>query len=101
MTWPTGRTAIAAMLLFFPLLLPAAARAAEPPQGSWLTLLKIQLKEGYNCTYGEMLYWRNVPLGADLGTEGRVRCIDRREYAFTRPREHERFAIRLCQPTVC
>ncbi len=101
MKWRTGRAALAATLLCSTLLLPGTALAADPPPGSWLTLLKVQLKEGYNCTYGEMLYWRNIPLGADLGTEGRVRCLDRREYAFTRPREHERFSIRLCQPTVC
>ena len=95
-----GRTA-SSLLLAAALVLSGAALAADEPQGSWLTLLKIQLREGYNCSYAEMLYWRHVPSGADIGTEGRVRCIDRREYDFTRTREHERFTIRLCQPTVC
>ena len=93
--------AASSILVSAALAVSGTARAADEPQGSWLTLLKIQLKEGYNCTYAEMLNWRNVPAGADIGTEGRVRCIDRREYDFTRTREHERFTIRLCQPTVC
>lgn len=88
---------------------------AEEPASSWMTLLKLQLRDGYNCAFESFLYWRHVPLGrkvgplgskvgppgSEVGTEGRVRCLDRREYEFSRAREHEKFVIRLCQPSVC
>lgn len=79
---------------------PHVAGAAEPAD-SWTTLLQLQLKEDYNCHIDKVLYSRHVEIGNDIGTEGRLRCLDRREYEFTRRRQHQKFTIRLCQPTVC
>jgi hypothetical protein len=66
-----------------------------------MPLLKMQLKESHGCVIDVIVYSREMKTGDDTGTEGRVRCIDRREYDFTRRKEHQRFEIRLCQPTVC
>ena len=76
-----------------------SADAAD--QSSWMPLLKMQLKESHGCVIDVIVYSREMKTGEDTGTEGRVRCIDRREYDFTRREEHQRFEIRLCQPTVC
>lgn len=87
-----------------PLLALIAFGLAAPlarSEESWLTLLKLQLADGYGCAFDSLLYWRHVPAGRDNGTEGRVRCLDRREFNFTRTNEHVRFTIRLCQPAVC
>lgn len=80
---------------------PNAAAGAAEPADSWTTLLQLQLKDSYSCDIERVLYSRHVAIGKDIGTEGRLRCLDRREYDFTRSRQHQKFTIRLCQPTVC
>lgn len=71
--------------------------AGEP----WLGVLKAQLKDNSNCRLDRVLFAREVKLGADVGLEGRARCLDNREYDFSRQKPHQKFDIRLCQPTVC
>ncbi len=84
------------------LLLSGAVGAMEPAvPPTWLPLLKLQLEEANGCVLSEVLTWRDMRVGNDIGTEGRVRCIDSREYDFTRQREHQKFTLRLCQPAVC
>jgi hypothetical protein len=82
------------------LLAPAVAAAAEL-EASVLVLLRGQLEQGYNCDLAQVLAIREIPIGEDVGLEGRVRCTDAREYDFSRTRAGQRFEIRLCQPTVC
>lgn len=89
----------------------AVALAASAPVGvraqqaetaeQWQALLKLQLKQAYNCDLGTILYVRDVPVGNLTSMEGRVRCIDEREFEFSRMRSHEKFTIHLCQPAVC
>lgn len=67
----------------------------------WQALLKLQLKQSYNCDLATVLYVRDVPVGNLTSMEGRVRCIDEREFEFSRMRSHEKFTIHLCQPAVC
>lgn len=74
---------------------------ADQPAGSWMTLLTLQLAAGYDCSIDKLLYWRHSPVGGGIGTQGRVRCADHREYEFSRAREHQKFTIRLCQPALC
>lgn len=83
------------------ILAVASSIAVAADQPSWLPLLKMQLKESHGCMLDKVLYSRDLKVGADTGTEGRVSCIDRREYDFMRKKEHQRFELRLCQPTVC
>ena len=68
---------------------------------AWRALLRLQLRDTFNCQLTEILYHRNVPVGGKVGLEGRVRCLDQREYDFSRPSDHAKFDIRLCQPAVC
>ena len=44
---------------------------------------------------------RTFELAGDTVIEGRVRCLDGREFDFTRPKPHLKFELRLCQPAVC
>lgn len=73
------------------------AEAAE----SWEVLLKSQLTEQQRCVLDKIISMRQIPIGAAVGLEGRIKCTDGREFDFKRDREHEKFTIRLCQPAVC
>lgn len=90
--------AFAAAAMIAGLATPAATRAESP---EWLGVLALQLKDAYNCDLDEVVFVREVPLGGTVSTEGRARCIDRREFDFTRASPHARFILHLCQPTVC
>ena len=74
--------------------------AADAPT-DWEPVLKLQLQDNNSCRLEKVLFVREMQLGGETGLEGRIRCIDGREYDFTRQRRHEKFDIRLCQPTVC
>ncbi|MCB1521278.1 MAG: hypothetical protein KDJ37_11985 [Hyphomicrobiaceae bacterium] len=68
---------------------------------NWQAILSLQLKNTFNCDFEKLVFVREVPVGEHVGLEGRVHCVDSREFDFTRAREHEKFTLRLCQPTVC
>ena len=74
---------------------------ARGARASALALLRGQLEQGYSCDLAQVLAVREIPIGNDVGLEGRVRCTDTREYDFSRARSGQRFDIRLCQPTLC
>ena len=75
------------------------AMAAFGAAGS--VMAELQLRDLHRCTLERIVSVRELQVGSDLGMEGRVRCIDAREYDFTRSRPHQKFEIRLCQPSVC
>jgi hypothetical protein len=79
----------------------SASAASAELEASALALLRGQLEQGYGCELAQVLAVREIPIGDDIGLEGRVRCTDVREYDFSRTRSGQRFDIRLCQPTVC
>jgi hypothetical protein len=68
---------------------------------TWRTTLKLQLEAEKNCRLQTYVSVRELPAGVVGGIEGRVRCVDGREYDFTRQKAHQKFDIRLCQPAVC
>ncbi len=73
------------------------APSAQP----WRVVLAQQLRREKNCDLNELLYFNEMELGGDVALDGRVTCIDGRMYDFSRPRVHQKFEIRLCEPTVC
>ena len=81
--------------------LASASSARAELEASALALLRGQLEQGYSCDLAQVLAVREIPIGNDVGLEGRVRCTDTREYDFSRARSGQRFDIRLCQPTLC
>ena len=80
--------------------LSAVANPVELSQAQ-RTLLELQLKDAYKCTFSEMLFLRELDIGGKKSIEGRIRCADQREVDFTQATKNERFELRLCQPTVC
>lgn len=100
MTRWAGRLGLVALLGF-----AAAASAQEdiplPSEGPWRLILKTQLAAEKNCDLNEVLVYREIPLGDETAIEGRVSCIDGREFDFNRKRKHQKFTIELCEPTVC
>lgn len=77
---------------------PATPPASESP---WRIILKDQIKNEKNCDLNEVLTFQEIPIGDDVGLDGRVSCIDGREFNITRKRSHQKFTIELCEPTVC
>jgi hypothetical protein len=78
---------------------PAAGQGAVSE--TWMPVLRLQLARSHNCTLERVMFVRETPLAGDVGLDGRVRCIEGREYDFSRQRAHQAFEIRLCQPAVC
>lgn len=83
------------------LLAVGAAPAAALAEEQWLVLLRSQIKDSHNCAIQHIVFVREIPVGKETTIEGRLRCIDGREYDFSRPRAHQKYEIRLCQPTIC
>lgn len=82
---------------------PAAAQESPAPveEGPWRLVLKAQLKQEKGCDLNEVLTYQEIPLGDDVAVQGKVSCIDNREFDFSRNRKHQKFRIELCEPTVC
>lgn len=91
--------AIYAVALFF--TLASAGHAAEGDDASWMPALRHVLAFEQKCQMVEILWTREVPIGNATALEGRVRCLDGREFDFMRRRPHMKFDVRLCQPAIC
>ena len=97
----TARRAAPFLAMTLAAVLAQAGALAAADKPAWLPMMTMQIKEANGCDLVEVLHWRDVPVGENVGNEGRVRCIDGREYDFTRPNGHQKFTFRLCQPAVC
>lgn len=99
-----GRPGTACALAALLALAAGPAGAAEEEKKDapvWQNILALQLSASHNCDLEKVLFFHEVPLGETVSTEGRARCIDGREFDFSRDKRHEKFTLRLCQPTVC
>lgn len=83
------------------MLLSSAPGQAAEDEESWVPALRHVLTAEKKCDLGSILWTREVPVGSTVTLEGRIRCLDGREFDFTRPRPHMKFDVRLCQPAVC
>lgn len=79
----------------------AHAEEAKPGTPTWQSVLALQLNDEYRCVLDKILFDRDIEAGGKVSKEGRARCLDGREFDFSRPSTHEKFDIRLCLPTVC
>lgn len=79
----------------------AQGEEAKPSAPTWQSVLSLQLKDEYRCDLDKVLFDRDVDVGGRTSKEGRVRCLDGREFDFSRASTHEKFVIHLCQPAVC
>lgn len=95
---------VALMSLLVVLVLSPARAEDEPPmpnEGPWRVILSDQLKGEKACDLNEVLTYQEVPLGNDVGVDGRVSCIDGREFNFTRKGKNQKFLLEVCSPAVC
>ncbi len=74
----------------------------QPPADSrWRSILKDQVKADKNCDLAEVLTYSELKIGDEVAISGKVSCVDGREYDYNRPRPHQKFEFRLCEPSVC
>lgn len=85
-----------------------AASAEEKPEdiqppadARWRLVIKDQLKAEKNCDLSDVLTYSELKIGDEVAISGKVSCVDGREYDYTRPRPHQKFEFRLCEPSVC
>ena len=112
MTAPTRRTtnrhgAVTAAVFYAvalhmaPVVAQESQSIPEPSAAPWRLLVQQQVKADKSCDLNEVLAFNELKLGKETVLEGRVSCIDGREFTFTRRREHQKFEFELCEPTVC
>jgi hypothetical protein len=92
-------------------LLAAAAFAAEgeekpadiqpPADARWRLVMKDQLKSEKSCDLADVLTYSELKIGDEVAISGKVSCVDGRQYDYNRPRPHQKFEFRLCEPSVC
>jgi hypothetical protein len=90
-----------ALTLAAPSSLLAQESQKEPSAEPWRLLLQQQLKASKACDLNEVINFNELDIGDHRALEGRISCIDGREFTFTRPRPHQKFEFNLCEPTVC
>jgi hypothetical protein len=67
----------------------------------WKTVLERQLVAEKKCELAHYVYVREIEVGGEPRIDGRVRCLDQREFEFTRLKPHQKFEISSCAPAVC
>jgi hypothetical protein len=98
-----------AALLSFGLVanVPFLARSEEQPDiqpptdARWRMVLKDQVKADKSCDLAEVLTYSELKIGDEVAISGKISCVDGREYDYSRPRPHQKFEFRLCEPSVC
>jgi hypothetical protein len=95
----------AAVLSVLTAFAPVASKADDDPmkpaEAPWRIILKEQLRSEKGCDLNDVLAYQEIPLGEDVGVDGRISCFDGREFNFTRKGKHEKFSIQICAPAVC
>ena len=74
-----------------------AIAATEP----WEQVLSQQLASEQMCDMSGTYNVKDFPLGDDVVMMGKARCLDGREFDFSQQKNHMKFEIRQCEPTVC
>ena len=92
---------LAAVSALTPVAVSAADDALEPNVSPWRIILENQLRAEKACELNEVLTYQEIPLGNDVGVDGRISCRDGREFNFSRKAKHQKFSIEICAPAVC
>lgn len=81
---------------------PATSQDGPPDEVvPWRILLTQQLKEEKSCDLLEVLMFDESAREGQTIIEGKISCRDGRQFDFARPRPHQKFEIKLCEPAVC
>jgi hypothetical protein len=70
-------------------------------EAPWRYVLQQQLKADQGCTLNEVLTVQEVPLGDDIGLDGRISCFDGRQFTFSRNGKQSVFKFLVCAPAAC
>jgi hypothetical protein len=73
------------------------AIAAEP----WEQVLGQQLDLEQKCILTSTYNVQEWSLGNEMVISGKARCHDGREFEFSQKKNHLKFDIKACEPTVC
>lgn len=76
----------------------AIATAAMEP---WEQVLSQQLDLEQKCNMTGTYDVHEWPLGNELVISGKARCYDGREFDFSQKKNHMKFDIKACEPSVC
>ena len=69
--------------------------------GLWRLALSAQLQTDKRCRLDKVIDYKEFRIGDQLVREGRIRCLDAREFNFSQKKSHLKFELRLCQPARC
>jgi hypothetical protein len=89
-----GRGLLTAVALFG----SAVSAAAVDP---WEQVLAQQLDLEQKCVLTGTYDVQEFPLGDAMVRSGKARCYDGREFDFSQKKNHMKFEIKACDPTVC
>lgn len=73
------------------------AQSVQP----WSLLLRQQIQQEKGCTVVDVLSSNEFKVGDETMLEGRVSCVDGRQFDFNRRQPHMKFEFRICDPAVC
>jgi hypothetical protein len=73
------------------------ATAMEP----WEQILAQQLDLEQKCVLTATYNVQEFTLGNEQVLSGKARCYDGREFDFSQKKNHLKFDIRACEPTIC
>ncbi len=90
-------TAVVALATF------SVANAADDKgvKEPWEQVLAQQLDLEQKCVMTGTYNVKEFPLGNEVVLSGKARCYDGREFDFSQTKNHLKFEIRACEPTVC
>jgi hypothetical protein len=74
-----------------------SALAKEP----WELVLSQQLDLEQKCVLTGTYNVQEWQLGNEMVLSGKARCYDGREFDFSQKKNHLKFDIKACEPTVC
>jgi hypothetical protein len=74
-----------------------SAAAIEP----WEQVLAQQLDLEQKCVLTATYDVQEWPLGDARVRSGKARCHDGREFDFSQQKNHMKFEIKACEPTIC
>ena len=94
-----GSICLGACMLGTAVIGSGSAAAAETD--TWLLVLQQQLDASVSCSYEHIVWVKSFELAGAVVIDGRVRCMDGREFYFTRPKPHLAFELRECEPAIC
>jgi hypothetical protein len=81
-----------------------AVLGAAPEAGAkepWEQVLSQQLDLEQKCILTNTYNVQEWPLGNAMVISGKARCYDGREFDFSQKKNHLKFDIKACEPTVC